>query len=168
MEILNNFGFEPILFLAQIVNFLIIYLLMKKFLYNPLLKTIKERKLKIEEGLKNTEDSEKLLAYASKKEHEILKNAQAEAKKLLEEAKAKHDYLLKQTEEDTKRRVEKMLDDARAQIRIDSAAAEKRLAKEVARVSAHILQESLTGFFTPEDQEAIVRKALKSLKKKAD
>ena len=76
MEILNNFGFEPILFFAQIVNFLIIYLVLKKFLYKPLLKVLNDRKHKIEEGLKSAEESNRLLKETIDKEQEILKNAQ--------------------------------------------------------------------------------------------
>jgi F-type H+-transporting ATPase subunit b len=43
MELLKNFGFEPVLFLAQVVNFLVIFLVMKKFLYAPLVKMLEER-----------------------------------------------------------------------------------------------------------------------------
>ena len=82
MEILNNFGFEPILFFAQIVNFLIIYLVLKKFLYKPLLKVLNDRKHKIEEGLKSAEESNRLLKETIDKEQEILKNAQLDAKKV--------------------------------------------------------------------------------------
>lgn len=168
MEILKNFGFEPILFFAQIVNFLIIFLIMKKFLYKPLLKVMNDRKQKIEEGLRSAEQSNILLTETIKKEQEILKNAQLEAKKLLAEAKTKHDAIIQQTEEETKKRIERMLADAKAQIYIDTAAAEKRLRQEVARVSARMLEQSLTGFFASEDQEAIIKKALKNLKKKVD
>src|SRR5437870_10658982 len=57
MEILKNFGFEPILFIAQIVNFVIIYLILKKFLYKPVLKLLKDRKQTIAGGLKQAEES---------------------------------------------------------------------------------------------------------------
>ena len=43
MEILNNFGFQPTLFIAQIVNFLILAYVFKRFLYKPILKTLKDR-----------------------------------------------------------------------------------------------------------------------------
>ena len=168
MEILNNFGFEPILFFAQIVNFLIIYLVLKKFLYKPLLKVLNDRKHKIEEGLKSAEESNRLLKETIDKEQEILKNAQLDAKKLLVDAKAKHDAILQEAEIETKKRIERMLLDARVQIKMDTAAAEKRLTQEITNISSRLLQESLTGFFTSEDQDLIVKKALKNLKKKVD
>lgn len=168
MEILNNFGFEPILFFAQIVNFLIIYLVLKKFLYKPLLKVLNDRKHKIEEGLKSAEESNRLLKETIDKEQEILKNAQLDAKKLLVDAKTKHDAILQETEIETKKSIERMLLDARVQIKMDTAAAEKRLTQEITNISSRLLQESLTGFFTSEDQDLIVKKALKNLKKKVD
>ena len=168
MEILNNFGFQPVLFTAQVVNFLIIFIIMKKFLYKPLLKVLNERKQKIEESLKNAEESNRLMKETIEKEQEILKNAQIEAKKLLNDAKIKHDALLLQTETDTKILVEKMVQDARNQISLDAALTEKRLTHDVTKIAAQMLTESLAGFFKPEDQEAIIKNALKNLRKKAD
>lgn len=168
MEILENFGFEPILFIAQIVNFLIIFLVMKKFLYKPLLKVMNERKKKIEEGLKNAEESNRLMTETIEKEQEILKNAHLEAKKLLAEAKAKHDELLLKTEEDTRLKIEKMISDARTQINTESAQAEKYLTQKISKLAAAMLEESLSGFFKPEDQEIVIKNALKRLKNKAD
>ncbi len=168
MEVLENFGFEPILFIAQIVNFLIIFIVMKKFLYKPLLKVMEERKKKIEEGLKDAEESNRLLKETIDKEQEILKNAHIEAKKLLEEAKTKHDALLLKTEADTKAKVEKMISDARIQINTESIQASKNLSQKVSKLAAKMLEESLVGFFKPEDQDVVIRNALKKLKEKAD
>ena len=89
-------------------------------------------------------------------------------KKLLVDAKTKHDAILQETEIETKKRIERMLLDARVQIKMDTAAAEKRLTQEITNISSRLLQESLTGFFTSEDQDLIVKKALKNLKKKVD
>ena len=44
--------------IAQIVNFLILVWLLKRFLYKPILKAIDERERKIESQLKDADDRE--------------------------------------------------------------------------------------------------------------
>lgn len=168
MEILDKFGFEPILFIAQIVNFLIIFFVLKKFLYKPLLKIIDERKKKIEEGLTAAEENNKKLTETIEKEQEILKKAQIEARKLIDEAKSKQDEIINKSEQTAKLRVEKMLADAKTQINSEVSIVEKRLASDVSRMASIMLNESLKDFFTPSDQELILKNAIKKLKKRAD
>jgi F-type H+-transporting ATPase subunit b len=62
MDILHEFGVQPILLLAQIVNFAILFFLLRKFLYGPLLKILEQRRNTIKESLKNAEKIEKQLA----------------------------------------------------------------------------------------------------------
>jgi F-type H+-transporting ATPase subunit b len=63
MEILKTFGFDPILLGAQIINFLIIFYLLKRFLYKPVLGMLKTREDKIKEGIKQAEEAR---SYAGK------------------------------------------------------------------------------------------------------
>ena len=51
-KILSDFGVQPILLLAQIVNFLILLILLKKFLYKPILQVLEKRKETIDEATK--------------------------------------------------------------------------------------------------------------------
>ncbi len=168
MQLFYNFGFEPILFLGQIVNFLIIFWVMKKFLYKPFLKMLDERKHKISEGLKNAEEAEKRLQEVLVKEEQILQKAQEEAKMLLQEAKKERDDLFQQAEIKTKERVEAMLKEAKDQISFESAQVEKKLTTHVSRLAITFLQQSMHDLFGEQEQELIMKNTLKKLKKKAD
>jgi F-type H+-transporting ATPase subunit b len=168
MELLNNFGFEPILFIAQIVNFLIIFFVLKKFLYKPMLKMLDDRKAKISQGAMQAEEAARILSETTQKEESILKKAQEQAVLMIKESKAEQQELMRQSEKDTQTRVEKMLSDARDQIRLESALAEKRLTTQVSRIAIDFLKHSIIGLFGPNDQELIMKNALNKLKKKAD
>lgn len=167
MEILNNFGFEWILFIAQIVNFLIIFFVLKKFLYKPVLKLLKERREKIEEGLKQADEAAKLLDETIQKEEKILKEAQEKARKLLEEAKLQTEDMLKKSEEQTKKKVDEMLKDAREQIAYETGIAEKRLETNISKIAVSFLEKSLKGFFGQKEQEIIMKDAIKKLTNKS-
>ena len=165
MEILNNFGFEPILFIAQIVNFLIIFFVLKKYLYKPVLKLLDERKNKIVKGLKDAEESAKLLEQTLQKEEKILKDAQSKARELIEEAKKQNEQMLKNSEEETNKKINKMLKDAREQITYETGLAEKRLETNISKLAVAFLEKSVKGLFGEKEQEAIMKEAVKKLKK---
>jgi F-type H+-transporting ATPase subunit b len=164
MEILNNFGFEPILFLAQIVNFLIIFWVLKRFMYKPVLKLLDERREKIELGLKHAEEAERKLAESIQKEEEILKKAQSEAKKMLDEARNAREKMLKDAEEDTKKQVAKLLMEARALISEETTQASKKLEGQVSKLAIDFLNKSTKGLFGEKEQEIIMKNALKKMK----
>ena len=52
MELLKDFGFDPILLTAQIINFLIVLVVLKKFMYKPVLDMLKKRENDIKKGIK--------------------------------------------------------------------------------------------------------------------
>src|SRR3989338_5763860 len=87
MEILKNFGIQPTLLLAQIVNFLIILFLLKKFFYKPIVKALEDRKKRIEESLTNAQSIEEKLQKTEEQSKQILDQAQTRAQVLINEAK---------------------------------------------------------------------------------
>lgn len=57
-EFLDQFGIDWKLLLSQLVNFSLILIILRIFVYKPLLKILKERKQKIEEGLIKAAESD--------------------------------------------------------------------------------------------------------------
>src|SRR5690349_16624195 len=87
-KILSEFGVNPILLAAQIVNFLVVLFILKKLLYKPILKVLEERKKRIEESLTNAEKIQKELEETEIKRQQILDQAIEESKKIIAEATA--------------------------------------------------------------------------------
>ncbi len=165
MDILTGFGFDWIQFTAQIVNFIIVFILLKKLLYKPVITMLEERKTKIADGLKNAEQAEKMLTEATEKEEEIISKAQLKAKNILEEAKTESIEIKKTAEEETKIKVEKMLKEAREQIEHEAKETEKRLEVKVGNLAISFLKASLKGLFGVKEQESIMKQALQKIKK---
>ena len=57
-EFLNQFGIDWKLFLSQLVNFFLILAVLRFFVYNPVLKIIKERNKRIKEGLDKAQEAD--------------------------------------------------------------------------------------------------------------
>ena len=98
-----------------IINLLILYVLMKKFLFGPIMKVMDDRKAMIDQqfaGAKEMEDNardlqdkyEKALKSAKEESYQIMEQAKAEAKiqadKTAEAANAKADAILAKAQED--------------------------------------------------------------------
>ena len=165
MEILSNFGVDPKLLAAQIVNFLVVFFILKKFLYKPILSLLKKRQVTIQDGLKQAEEARIKLEKVVIEEREILRQAQMQAKKIIEEAKEESIELTKQLSADARKQTEKMLKDAREQIARESIETEKKLAVTTSKLAVSFLEKALNEFFTPKEQKEVISKALEKIKK---
>ena len=165
MEIIRNFGVNPILLAAQIVNFLIIFFILKKFLYKPVLELLKKRQTTIKDGLEQAEQARIKLEQVVIEEKNILRDAQLQAKKAIEDAREISIELTKQMSDNAKKQTEKILKDAKEQISRESLVAEKRLAVNTSKLAVSFLEKALAEFFSAKDQKEVVSSALAKIKK---
>lgn len=86
-ELIEQFGINWKLILAQIVNFGILFLVLKKFAYQPILNILEERRQKIARGLEMRDQAESELREAQAQKNEIIKSGSAEVTQILSSAK---------------------------------------------------------------------------------
>lgn len=163
MEIFEEFGINPILLLAQIVNFTILLLLLKKFLYKPILKILEDRKKEIAASLKNAEEIEKRLEKTNIEQEKILEKARSQADNLLKEAKIEAKNLSEITLNNTKKTVEEMLKQSKERFNLERIQmmneVKKDLAELVIAASLKVTQKAITK----ENSKKIVEQAIKEV-----
>jgi F-type H+-transporting ATPase subunit b len=165
MDILNTFGLNPYLLTAQIVNFLILFYILKRFLYPPLFKVFKKREELVKESLDKVQENEKILEKTKLQEKEILKKARVTADEILKDASERSADVLKKAEDDAKAQTNKMLTDAKEQIELEKMEAQKQLNKYVVRLSLDLLKRTLSNVFTEKEQSELVQRAMKEMQK---
>jgi len=165
MEIIKNFGIDPILLGAQIVNFLIVLFILRKFLYKPILDTLKKRRDKISEGLKVTEEARVKLEKITEDEKTILRNAENQGKKLIDDAKKEASQMLRKAEDLTKTKTDRLLLEAREQIALEVSVAGNKLEKKISVLAIDFIQKSIPSLFSKNDQEIAMKNVLGKLKK---
>lgn len=165
MEIFKDFGVNPILLVAQIINFLIVLFLLKRFMYKPVLDVLKKREEQIKNGLKDAQDAEKKLLDAEEKEKQIIHKAKESAEKIISGAKSEAAEIRTFAEESAKKESEKILVLARETIAQEEKAAEERLTKKIGKIALTLLEKSLTGLFGEKEQKIILKKATSVLEK---
>lgn len=86
--LLGTLGIDYRLFLAQLLNFGLVVFVIWKWVYIPLLRILDERTSKIEQGLKDAEESAALKTSSSEEKDVIIAEARANARQIMEEAEA--------------------------------------------------------------------------------
>ncbi|MBV8142511.1 MAG: ATP synthase F0 subunit B, partial [Verrucomicrobia bacterium] len=76
--------------------FAIVYWVLKRYAFKPVIAMLEERRRRIEEGQLNAENIKKQLAAAEAKYQEILSKANTEAQRLLDEVRASGEQLAEQ------------------------------------------------------------------------
>lgn len=165
MEILEHFGFDIRLFVAQIVNFLVIAYLFKRFLYKPLLTTLKKRQEVIEKGLKDAEKASKALEQAEEEKDKILEVASKEAENILTEAKKQSENIREELLSKAKDDAEKLLAQTKDQIELEKKKFEKDARNIALDISKTILEDSIKNLFDQKSQEVLVKKGIERIKK---
>src|SRR5258708_39912390 len=88
MDVGEQFGVYWPNVIAQIILFFIVYFVLSRFAFKPIMAMLEERRRRIEEGQINAEKIKQQLAEAQAKYEETLARANAEAQRLIEEVKA--------------------------------------------------------------------------------
>ncbi len=168
MDFIKDLGFNPLLLGGQIVNFLIIYYLLKRFAYKPILGLLKKREEDIKQGIKNAEEGKLVLENALLAEKKILKNAQIEAEKLIADSKHHSDILAKEAAESAKKQAQSLLTEARTQIEQETKQVEEKLTKYVSDLALSFLKKSLSELVNEDAQKQIMQKAVRQLSYKSN
>ena len=113
--------------LVQIVNFIVLLAVLKKFAWGPLLKTMHERSAKIEKNILDA-DADRAKAAELKKEYEEqLSKARLRAQEITDAAAARADQETRDQKEATKLEIEKMKESARANLALEREEAAKEM-----------------------------------------
>lgn len=130
-ELVKTFHIEVGMLLAQFVNFIIVFAVLYKFAYGPVLKMLKERTKKIEKGLQDAEASQKKLAEISEKESAVLVEARKNAQEIIKKseetavknaegivmlAKVQSDKILEDAKKQIKQEKDKILLEAKSEV----------------------------------------------------
>jgi F-type H+-transporting ATPase subunit b len=165
MELLSALGLDLKIFVAQLLNFVILGFILYKLGYKPILKFVKERTDKIEQGVKEADEAKTALASAKQDQAKIMAAAKVEAQALLDKAKVQAVTQGQQLIDRSKAEAQKVVEKAKHDIRLEHdkmvADAKHELAGIVLLASEKLLREKMS---TATDR-AFVEKTLAELNK---
>jgi F-type H+-transporting ATPase subunit b len=161
MELIKTFGIEWKLLIAQIINFFVLFFLLKHYAYKPILKMLEDRKDKIEKGLQDAEASQKKLVEIETKEKAVLTEARKQAQEIIAKAE---EVAVKNKEEiivAAKEQSEKILADSAKKIETEKALMFQEVKKQVAELVIAATGKIIDEKIDSQKDKEIIEKAIK-------
>jgi F-type H+-transporting ATPase subunit b len=139
---LGTLGINLKIFIAQLINFTVVLLVLWKWAYKPIVKLLDERSEKIEKSVKQADEIDKRVSELAEEQKTIVAEAKGEANNILElartEAEERKQQLLSKAKEDVQLVVnqgknqlqaekEQMIIDAREQIAMIAVEASRKI-----------------------------------------
>ena len=161
-ELFHQLGIDWRLLTSQAVNFLILVVLLTFFVYKPILKILKERKTKIEDGVKKSEEAETRLHEANLLKKEKLKEAEQDALAILRETEQKAKTMESALLSQAKEKENALLKNAELIIEARNQEARELVRKEAVGLVREALAKTVE--LSPEQiDETLIKKALASV-----
>lgn len=132
---LGSLGINPTFFVAQLVNFLIVVLVMWRFAYKPIVKMLDDRSKRIEESLKQADEVEKRVANLEGERDAVIREAKKQAAKILEEARTDAESRKNETVDSAKREVERVVIQGKGQLAKEKETMLREARKDIVEIA---------------------------------
>lgn len=160
---LEQFGIDWKLFLSQLVNFALVLVVLRLFVYKPVLKIIKERNKKIQEGLDKAEQANVRLKEVDQIGKEKIKEAEQESINIIKTTQQKA--------KDLEYQLQKKIEESHAQAQKDLENSYKKQQEEarnlVLKNAMDLVKKTIvkTVELKPEAvDEALIKRAVENIK----
>lgn len=162
-EIAEKFGLEWHLIVAQMVNFAILFIVLYKFVYKPVLSVLDKRREKIEGSLQQAKEIEEKNKKLQEEISEKLSVSKKEAEKIIAEAKeigesARNNILL-----ETNREVSSMLAKAKKDIEHEKEQMMSDIQEHIVKTSLVVVEKLLADKLDEKTKAHLVNDSIKEL-----
>jgi F-type H+-transporting ATPase subunit b len=146
------------------IVFLLLFFILAKFAWKPILNSVKEREEGIENALKSAELAKKEMESLKAGNEKILAEARAERDNLMKEARDMKDSIINEAKTKAQKESDRILASAREQITNEKNAAITDLKNQVATLSIDIAEKILKSeLSSDEKQKALVNSLMKDV-----
>lgn len=162
-KLINQFEFG--LFFWQVIIFVGLILLLKKFAWKPILDAVNEREQGIKDALLSAENARQEMENLQADNQRILNEARAERDAMLKEAREMKEKMIADSKNEAQAQGQKMIDQAKAAIESEKNAAMAELKSQVSTLSLSIAEKLLKEELSnKEAQTKLVEKMLGDVK----
>ena len=159
-KLISEFSFG--LFFWQLLIFIFLVLLLKKFAWKPILDTVNERESSIKDAMSEADKARNEMAAIQESNQKVLKEARTEREALLKDARNTGAEIVAQAKTDAKTEANKIISQAQEAIQNEKRAAVNELKNQVAQISLEIAEKVIDTELANKDKQAqLVDKLLK-------
>jgi F-type H+-transporting ATPase subunit b len=165
-ELIHQLGIDWKLLFSQTINFGIVLIILRIFVYKPLLKILTERRKKIEEGLVKAKEANERLLKIENIKLEKIKEAEENAMLLIQEGKEKAKQIEVEILEKAREKQEEILRQADLIIADKAKKAEQEVYNKAKELIYKVIEKTIE-LDSSQIDEALINKSLESLKNEA-
>ena len=156
---------DPGLFIWSTVAFLILFFLLSKFAWKPIVQALDERERSIEDALSKAEMAKAEMAKLISENEDLLREARLERDNILKEAKEIKDQIIHDAKDSAKVEGAKLIEAAKTEITNQKLAAMAEIKNQVSTLSLDIAEKVLRKKLEDQDkQQELVNELLKEVK----
>lgn len=159
--ILGALGIDLKLMIVQTIAFLVLVLLLGKFVYPAIIKAIESRRTAIEEGLAHAKKADEALQKAEAKAGDALRQARQEADEVIARGQQEAKNIIAEAEKSAAVRAERIVADAHTQIQTDIEKARQALRDETVKLVAEATEQIIGEKLDAQKDESLIVRALK-------
>jgi F-type H+-transporting ATPase subunit b len=159
----ETFGFDWKIFLSQVVSFILVALVLRRFAYKPILAVLEERRQRIAEGLLNAEKIKQQLAEAEQRHAEILAKANAQAQKMIDDARESAEHVGERKQQEAIAAAEQIIVKAKEASAIERERVMAELKRELGRLVIDTTAKVTGKVLTSEDQKRLQEEASRQI-----
>jgi F-type H+-transporting ATPase subunit b len=160
LDALHNLGFDWHVALANLVNFLIIFYILKRFFFGSISETLKNRRDKIEKGLNDAKEADLALSQANDTKTKILNEAQVKASELLVASETRAKKLGDTMQEDAQKKADSIIESVQQRETAIKAQNELELNQKVPGLAAKAVEKILMEKMSAEENQKFINKLL--------
>lgn len=154
-------GFDPKAFLIQLITFLIVFYILKRYVFGRIVDMLEKRRKTIEEGVKLSAEAK---AQAEELQREIAqehKKARVEADKLLASTRDQADNIIKSAEQTASEKADRILVDAKKKISEETERARRALERETVELVIQATEAVSKEKLNASKDAALIKEALR-------
>lgn len=149
----------------MVVVFSIVFFVLKKFAWKPILKMLNKREDFINQALKSAEKAKEEMASLQTEHEQMLQDARVERDKLMGEARVIREQMIEKAREEAAHEASKLVEQSRKLIEGEKMAAISEIQQHMAVLSVDIAEKILRKELKDRrQQETLIREQLQDLK----
>jgi F-type H+-transporting ATPase subunit b len=162
-QILDTFGVNWPKFIASVMLFFLVYAILSKYAFGPIIAMLEERRKRIEEGMLNADKIKQQLAESEARYAEILNKANVEAQKMIDEARASASAIADRKQQQAIADAEQIIAKAREATNLEHDRILSELKREVGRLVVDTTAKVTGKVLTADDQKRLSDEAARQV-----
>ena len=151
-KLISEFSFG--LFFWQLLIFIFLVMLLKKFAWKPILDIVNQRESSIKDAMSEADKARNEMASIRESNQKVLKEARVEREALLKDARNTGAEIVAQAKTDAKTEANKIIIQAQQAIQNEKRAAINELKNQVAQISLEIAEKVIDSELDNKDKQA--------------